>query len=172
MAEQQGNLQANLIVVNAVEDAVKFGIIEGSIELFDNGIFGFESGFAGDEGVFAIIGGEVGRKLIGTVGEDGRKGNADSAEAGRFERRIIISHGFAEVGSAHVELFGEFAGFMIKITDHGTKSHNDKEEHYADNGNFGNQPVSNAAFLSGFDWAIGLRDLVEISEVIHKDIIA
>lgn len=58
--DEEGNLELDLVGVDAVENAIQFSIVEGSIEFFDGGGFGGEELFGGIEvGFFVGGGGEI-----------------------------------------------------------------------------------------------------------------
>ena len=67
-------------MVEAIQYAVEFGVGERGIELIGNGGFGFGGFLVGNEGVFVFaVFDEVGRELVGGIGEDCGKGSANRA---------------------------------------------------------------------------------------------
>lgn len=69
--EEEGNLESDLVGIGTVEDAIKLGVEERSIEFFGEGGFGFEGLRLGLEIFFVVIfAADVGFELVGGMGKN------------------------------------------------------------------------------------------------------
>lgn len=109
--DEEGNLELDLVGIDAVEDAVELGVVESGVEFFVGGSFGSEEFFGRIQvALFTAFGEEVVGEGSRSAGEDAVQGSADGAELGGFEGFIISGESGVEVGSAEVELFREVSG--------------------------------------------------------------
>lgn len=69
LRHEERDLQPDLIVVEAVEDAVELGVSQGTAKLVDKGGFRFGSLGVGDESIFIFaIFHQISGKLVGSTG--------------------------------------------------------------------------------------------------------
>jgi len=167
--EEEGNLELNLRGIDAVEEAIEFGIAEGGFQLGVGGSF-FGEEFVGIIAGFLIVLGIVSVKTGSCTREGAREGVGDRAKIGGFEMAVVIIENGTKTGGAVVKLIDVFFGIRFSEvddegddTDYGESDETTKE-------NLGDE----AGFRTGgiaSDRTRSLGDVVEILKIIHMLII-
>lgn len=168
-AEEDGDLELDLVSVDAVENAVELGVAEGEVEGVDVFGFGLECG-GGRGSFFDVLRGKIVSELAVSAGEGVGEGSADSAEAGGFEGRVEIFDGFVEAGGAEIELFREVGGFCSIIAEEDADGDDKRKGDNGADDDF-KQEASESGSAFSLNGAVVFRDLIEILEVVHEYII-
>lgn len=169
-AEEDGDLELDLVGVDAVENAVELGVAESEVEGVDVFGFGLECGGGRRGSFFDVLRGEIVSELAVSAGEGVGEGSADSAEAGGFKGRVEIFDSFVEAGGAEIELFREVARFSAIVAEEDADGDDKRKGDNGADDDF-EQEASESSSAFSLNGAVVFRDLIEILEVVHEYII-
>lgn len=154
--------------VDAVEDAVEFGVEESGVEFGDD--VGFVGGEFGAEGAVHAGDGVIVGEIVDAGGEGARERSTDRTELRGFEQLGVVSNDDIDSIGAGEKAVGEVARFDGIIIKDGTNAYKYREENNTNDDEFDGEASRNTRRF-GFDRTIRLGDFVEILKVIHKTIV-
>lgn len=105
--------------------------------------------------------------MIAGTSESTRKRVINRAELGRFERFVVGGNKIANVFHPDVKLAGDVGSFAGAAIDENTNSNENSGGEQATDEDLEDKATTNFGLFGLFDWAIGLRDMIEILKIIH-----
>lgn len=140
-------MEIELVGIDAVENAVETGVLEGVVDLLRDGGFGVEEVLVRSKGVFAIDGDEISGEFARGIRNDAHEGEIDGAELGGFDKGIVLGDDGVDGAGTEVDLFCEVVGFVVDAVD---KTDNNDDSDDSDNAEDGETEDGAFENASGF----------------------